>query len=337
MPEAAQIEYIIRSESEAYEWLRSALDDPAVATKLGQAHLRFEDWPGLQLRLTGDRFDQTISPTVMKGFLELQRGLRRAYAISRYGDPTKKLTKEERDGLEFDVKVGPGSSTFEIDVQALLESFFETVGGRMEPDQIFYLMMTVAVLFFGKSAYATYLDDRKSSRELEAKSKEQKQLIEHLKFSSEQETERARIISELVRRYPQIDNIDRTAFDARTALIKASAQADQVEVQGLSIDGQAALELTKNARSRSEDVRFDGQFRILKVDTSRADRFRVTVRAISDDLQIDADVQDSTLTPGAKTILQRGEWDRKPVALKINAKELNSTIHQAIIISVDPE
>ena len=70
------------------------------------------------------------------------------------------------------------------------------------------------------------------------------------------------------------------------------------------------------------------------MDSTDPTSFRVTVENVETKTQIDATVQDSSLTPENKGILQDAEWSRKPVKLEINAKELRGEIRNAIVIKV---
>ena len=64
---------VIRSEEDAYEVLRKARDG-----ELGPYNsIVFDGWPTLNLYLKGDKFHQSITPTVMKGLLEFPRGVGR--------------------------------------------------------------------------------------------------------------------------------------------------------------------------------------------------------------------------------------------------------------------
>lgn len=88
---------VIRSEEDAYEVLRRARD-----RELGPYNrIIFDGWPTLNLYLQGEKFHQSITPTVMKGLLEFQKGIYRSYAAAKYDHPAKRLSEKERDELEI--------------------------------------------------------------------------------------------------------------------------------------------------------------------------------------------------------------------------------------------
>jgi hypothetical protein len=327
-----QQSFIIKSEADAYELLKLKADG---VLDLSHAHIKFEGWPKLQIHLVGDKYHQTITPTLMKTFLDIQTAIYRSYSLATYNSPNiRLLKKEERDELEIEVKVSDGSSEYEIDLQEIFLKIIEKVGDKMEPDHIVIMVVSIAVLFFGKSAINSYLENRKEIKGQELKSEEQLAQIEALRFASQQETERAKIMAGIIKQEPRIENIEKTAYDMQTSIIKALSSADQAELQGLSIDPEIARMLTANARRKSEEVRLDGRFKILRVDSSDPTEFKVRIFNVASAELLDAVVQDSTLNQRNKPILQEAEWSRKPVDLTINAKDLRGQIHNAVIIDV---
>jgi hypothetical protein len=328
-----QLDLVVRSEQEAYEFLDRYLRHELPT---GTYNLRFEGWPKVVIHLEGPRYHATITPTVMRGLVALQKEIYRSYSIAKFNRPnTQQLTRQERKDLEFEVKVSNGSSTYEIDFQAIAIKLLELSVGRMDSHDLTAVVLSFAALFFGSSMLKTFLDDRRQKRETELKSEDQRKLIEHLKFSTEEETKRMGIMSELVRGNPRIGNLQTYAEDARLALLKSVTSADTAEIQGIEIDGDAAEVLAQNARAKSKEVRLDGAYRIQVVDSGNPDDFRLKIVNIDSKDQFTATVQDESLTADARRILQEAEWSKRPVLLKINAREIRETIRDAVIIGVD--
>lgn len=119
---------VIRSEADAYAVLEKAIKD-----EIGPyASIKFEGWPTLHLYFKGHKFDQSITPTVMHGLLELQRGVYRSYASAKFGNHSRRLTEAEKSDLEIKVDVKKGSSNFEINFQDLAVKLIEQLGGAYE-------------------------------------------------------------------------------------------------------------------------------------------------------------------------------------------------------------
>ncbi len=325
---------IIKNEDDAISLLEKIINGDLI---IDPESLRFDNWPKLVLHLEGPKYHQSVTPTVMNGLLDLQREINRAYALARYNTVnTRSLTKKERDELEITVEVEDGSSTLEINLQELLLKFIELTGAKMEPVHVVITVLGVAGMYFGNSAFKGYLEHRRQIREKEIKSEEDKILLDNFRFVSEEETKRVKMIAELAKQDYRLENIKHSAHDAHTSIVKSVTSADEVEIQGVPIDSHVAHILVQNARRKSKEVRIDGTFILLKVDARKPDEFNVTVRNCDSNEEIDAIVQDDSLSQSYKKCLQEAEWSRKPVKLKINAKIVGDEIRSAIIIDVEP-
>lgn len=323
---------VIRSEEEAYEVLRKARDG-----ELGPYNsIIFDGWPTLNLYLQGDKFHQSITPTVMKGLLEFQKGIYRSYAAAKYDHPAKRLSDKEREDLEIRVDVNDGSSDLEINFQELAEKLFERMVGKMDSQDIVITIVTIAVLYFGTSAYRSFLENRKETRIKEVSDETQRETLATLKYTSEQETKRAQILADLARENNKVDNIAQIAFDAQTEVVKAMAAGSSSEVEGIALAPGIAEALTQNARRKSEEVRLDGVYRLIKLDWSDSSKFKVRVFNTKSGIYLDAEVQDDSLTGKYKEALREAEWNRSPVSLKINAKTFGEESYRnAVVISAE--
>ena len=180
----------IRNESDAYDLLQGCFEDKISIDK--EFDIKFDGWPVLEIKIEGEKYSSTITPPIMKGLIEFQKGIYRSYAFSKYNTYNiNKLSKREKEDLEIQVKVSEGSSLLGIDFQAAFENFLTSVANKLEPTHAIITAISIAVLYFGNSAFRSYLQNRKEIRAQEAKSKESLALIHAQQFASEQETKRA--------------------------------------------------------------------------------------------------------------------------------------------------
>ena len=327
-------EIVIRSEEDAYHFLQLASRDEIG----GYSKIRFDGWPTLSLYFKGEKFEQSITPTVMKGLLELQKGIYKSFAVAKFDSPTKRLSDEQKDALEIKVGVKGGSSSFEINYQEIAVKLIEQLGARMNPTEVLISVVSIAVLYFGTSAYKSYLEGRKEIRSKEVSDETQRKTLEALTFVSEQETKRTEILVTLAAKNHQVENIARLAHDAHTEVVKCLAAGSEANIDGVSIAPEVSEVLTQNARRKSSEVRLDGSYRLLKLDWSDPTRFRVKIFNTKSGLQLDADVQDDSLTGSTKDALKAAEWNRKPVKLKVNAKLIGEEVYRdATVISAELE
>lgn len=324
-------EILINNESDVYDLLEKLSDKNF---KLDSHSINFNNWPVLTIRMTGPQFDSSITAPVMKAFIELQASIYRSFATAKYGVPNpSKLSKEEKKELELVIKVEKGSSIFNIDAEQLLTNMVE----KMNSQEIVACVLVFIVAYFGSSIWKKYLDNRKEERIAESKSKEQKALIEHLTFSSKEETKRTEILSNIVINNPKASTIVALSDDAKAELLKRASSAETFEYQGVTVTGDVAEELGRNARKPSIDIRLDGLYRVLNVDSSDPNEFKVRIRNVRNSEEFTAVVQDNTLELAHIEAIQNGEWQRKLVNMTINAKQRtkDNTIYNAKVIFAD--
>lgn len=320
---------VIRSEDDAYAVLEQAMQD-----KIGPYQtIKFEGWPTFHLYLKGDKFERSLTPTVMKSLIEFQRGIYQAYAAAKFGNSGKRLSEEEKDELELTVKVNPGSSDLGIDFGDVAGKLVEQLGGKMTGNEMLIAVVSIAVLWFGSSAWSSFLENRKELKMKEIGDETQRATLDALKFTSEQETARAKIMADLAKQDDRIAEIERIATNTHTEVVRAMATAAYARVEGTEVAPDVAEYLTRNPRRTSNDVRLDGQYRLLKLDWSDPDAFKVKVFNVHTGLHLDATVQDDTLSGRYKDALREAEWSRAPINLHITARALgNQTYRDAVII-----
>lgn len=329
---------LIQNEDDAINVLKSYYTGEVADDKI--IDFEFDGWPSLDIRLVGDKYSGTITPTVMAGFIELQKEVYRTFAYAKYGSfNTNKLTQKERNELELRVSVKEGSSKFNIDFQALLVSFMENSMSKLTGKQIIYTILPIALMFAGNTAYKSFLEDRKNlrSHELELRkednnAKEKKALVDAMTFMSEQEIKRLEIMNEIIDSNSYSANVKAHAQNAHIELVKSFKKADTIEIADIVLDTDEMKELIKNAKKEFNQVRLDGTYRILTVDSSVSDIFKVKIINTINDRQFTALVRDETLQSEYKTIIKNAEWSKKRVDLSITAKEYNDEIKDALII-----
>lgn len=320
----------ITNEQDAY-----ALLDKALSGKLPKdAVVEFKGWPTLELHLKGKQFKGSITPPVMKALLEFQQGIYQSYASAKYDNPAKRLTDHEKEALQINVKVTDGTTGLQINYQEIAKELATQLVTKMTPEQVTTVVLTFAVLFFGKVAFAKYLDYRKETRLAELTDDTERAKIDTMRAMSEQETKRAEILARALSSAPRLENVGRIAEDTHTELLKGVRTADSADIAGVPVTGEAALTLVHNARRKSDEVRLDGVYRLLKLDWSDVTKFKVRVWNTETRLELEAEVQDDTLTGNYKALLQKAEWERAPVKLQINARKVGEEYRGAVILEV---
>lgn len=328
-----QNEIIIRSEQDAYD----ALELASQGGLPEHVSVHFDGWPNLEIIVKGEGYQGTITPSIMKGFIEFQTAIYRTYALANYNSVNvNKLTREEREALELYISVNEGSSRFNIDVQALMENFVARVGDKVTPESLVKIALIVSVAYFGSSITKTYIEDRRLTRISELQSEERIAELETRQYADELDVRRMEILAEATRDEPRASNIREYADDAQRSLVKSVRHVDESSIGGLTLEGDTAQELTKNARREAKEIRLDGLYRVRVVDASQIDVFRIRISNEANGDEFIATVQDETLDNRHREAIREAEWAKQPVRLSINARVLGDEIRQATVISAEP-
>lgn len=326
----------IKNEEDAWKSLRQLVEEPGVLFADESRTVQFRGWPKFRIRIPKTDKQGAITPTTMSELLDIQQALLRAYSIVRYNSTdTRRLSKDEREALEFSVVVRRGSSKYEIDLQQILERIIDASVGNMTSEHILIAVIVLGLLFFGRAAYAQYLENRLEKRRLEVKSDEAKAQLEQVVFLSKQETERMKVMATAFARSDAAKEIAEEADEAHGAMLRVVERAEGGTVQGVAVTAPIASELVTNARRNGEDITVNGTFEITRVDTTPpAGGFLVRLQRLGDGLILNAGVQDDLLSADHKVTIRDAEWAKIPIVCTIKARRVGGTITKAVITDV---
>ncbi len=83
----------------------------------------------------------------MKGFIDMQAHINKAYAAFKYGDQNKRLSKKELESIELVITIDEGSSIIEINIGGFLESLKKSVIKKMTGKQIAITVISAAFIW----------------------------------------------------------------------------------------------------------------------------------------------------------------------------------------------
>lgn len=176
---------IISSLNDVVATLENLLDDSS--TELPYK-IKVKELPNFELYLKGDKFDNSITPSIMAGIIELQNAIYRAYLLARYGtDNLQTLNDYERRTLELKVVVNPGSTEIIANICDLAKSLFELISGMENKQKYIIILLTLAIIGGGVGwlYFNSYLNHQAAKLEIDKEviieRERTKQLIESQK------------------------------------------------------------------------------------------------------------------------------------------------------------
>lgn len=249
----------VTNSEQAWELIRN-LATNTVDTK--GARLSFENFPVVAIKYDGPNFDATISTRICDVIYELQYEVNRIYALAVYGDETHLLSKDEKEQLEIFIKVAPGSSDLFADLGKAFNKMVEEGFKKMDSKHVAIVLATATVCL------TTYVVSDRYFQYKESTSKD-----EIMRTMSTEETERMKIIQEIVAVKPEAE----TAVAAGKALgdkaLKAIKPDETVTKEGETLNYTDVKEKFKRTRTTPEEVDFTAMVYIKEIKVSDQGEF----------------------------------------------------------------
>lgn len=304
--------------------------------------IKLDNWPRIEVVLKGEKFNNSLTPAVMEGFIALQKSINRSYALARYGDSSKRLTAEEREALEITVSVEEGSSIAGVDFQQAFENMGLEFAKNMTSEHSMYTLIATGLLVAGHLTLKIYLEHRREIRrsELEGqKSAENKEVriqeLDQMKFASDAEVQRMEILRDIIGSRPSLAPLEDIAEDANNEMLKRFVNADEIEFQGVSLKSGVVEELKTNARRRSDEVNITGNFVVEGSNTRNRDALRVNLKRVGTDEHYTAYVPsgDDRVSVQIRDAISEAEWSGQVLECALLARVSRDKVVRADVAS----
>ncbi|MBC9743258.1 hypothetical protein IBL38_08150 [Pseudomonas syringae pv. syringae] len=118
----------------------------------------FKGWPVFDVTIRGDRYEKTLTPKLMIGFIEFQDQLLRAYTELKYGSPSlQKLTQEEKDDLELIFQISKGSTNGQGGLDEALNKLLSALPmKKMSGGQVTAFLIVAVLSFAGYKVFVEW-------------------------------------------------------------------------------------------------------------------------------------------------------------------------------------
>lgn len=320
---------VIDSDESALALLETLLREPDAAIP----KVEFDDWPRFEMHVKGERYHSTITPELMESFLDLQKTINKSFALLRYSDSSRRLTKSDRDDLKILVQVGEGSSGFlaflgdqaEALVKGLSEGF-----KTMDSKHKLITFLALGALGFGTAGFVYHLEHQAEARraelaklESDAERDERMKTLELVKQASETSAERyAELMKMVVERTPQIQTVSDHMAGTYNKLIAATKDSESINLQGVEVPGTAVDELSNTPRNVAVEDRSASVYRIRGVDHRSSTEYKLSLYDVLRKSEITATLpkDGSFVTDAILDVIQEAEWGGKVVLLQLITK-----------------
>ena len=311
----------VLDEKDAWELLKSALTGNLPNDTF---EIDMGDWTEIHVQFKGSNLDSALTASMMDAFIELQKNVYRLYAKLHHDSGSSNvLTVDEKRALDIFVQVSPGSTQAKAILKDAVKKIVQGAVNKMQARHYVIIAMAGILAWTSDSMWKNYLSIQSEEKKAEL----------HVALSKE-ESKRLEIFSEAIKQVPHVASINSDADEFRNKILKSGKSADHIVVAGHEISKDQARLMARSKRTSAAEVRLDGQYRILKVDSSKADFFRVELLG-TDGKTFWAVLQDITIAKERnKELIQEAEWSKKPINLMINGTTVRGDITTANILDV---
>lgn len=313
----------ISDEKTAFNVLQSALlkelGDTGDAIKLSK-------WPILEISLTGKGYNSTITADIAESIAEIQKAVNRAYAATvKNHASAAHLTAQERIKLRFKAKVSKGSSLVSIDLSNAVQAIANNLVGKMTGTEITICVLGLGFIWGATSVTKQIIKSR-------AENKSISDSTNHALSMSQEETKKIEAVSKSMVQISQLSHAKLDFENIGQNLLKSVGDADQISINGVSVDRESAHLLSKETRQTSQPVQLNGNYTVSEASFKNVDATKILVRNQKDGREFSAAFQDDSLDGKQLSMLKDAAFEKKPVYLIINGTELRGQITTATII-----
>jgi hypothetical protein len=326
----------IENENDAWEIFRQALEGDF--DDLSDIELEFSNWPQIDINLKGPKHKSSLTAKNMEGLVELQNTIYRTYALAAHNKlNANKLTGREKERLTITFRISKGSSEIEAELKKSLSIFAKDMASKMKPKHYIITILGLGLIWGSPAVLNTYLQHQKDLFISEQQTIQKKLDIDDRKFASEQELRRMELLASAYEHNPQLEQVQESVDAMHADLFKKFSDADKISILGTEhIKSETVKKIFTKKRVRAIEDRLDGIFRIIKVDSSSIDHFKVKVRNIADGVELTVTVKNTEIVDRKKKkCLQNAEWSKEPVLMRMNIKRLRGAIVSATILNVE--
>ncbi|SEE81757.1 hypothetical protein [Pseudomonas kilonensis] len=244
MEDKDQVVLVIGSEEDAFHYLKLASNGEFAGRDVS---FEFNNWPRLDINIKGGRYNSTLPTGVMKGLIEYQGVLNRAFALLGDHPTAKSISESERQNLEVVFEVSEGSSDISSLIPDQLWTIAEQAMLTMSGTELVIAVLGVA-LIIGLTKLG--LSKLKCNAELAS---------EKLKYD---------FAKDIVEQNVKLSQVNSDLNKAMLTVVKGAHDANFMRIGGITLDGAEIESLTKRKRSSTEKRRIDDLFLVKKLQTT---------------------------------------------------------------------
>ncbi len=305
-----------------------------------------DDLKHFTIKFSGEHMNGTMSAPMMRAFIELQSKLNQSYSDLHHNGNIRRIKDSEREQLTLYFKVKEGTTSVEANIADILKLFID----KMTPEQVVTTTFVLGASYVLGIGVKAFFHDRATKRQqeidkqlaLESNQLKRDELAHHRELAKttaestatafEQYESLTRILTD---KHPESAKALAHQTEVADNLIRAGASSGSVLIGDVEVPQEALQTINETTRETSKLLRKDGAYAVRVIDATKAGVFTVEVQHLETHEQFSATVQDDTAANEYNQFIRDALGAKKPLYLRIQAKERRGKIVDAVIIEAE--
>lgn len=300
------MEKVFKNEQEIIDFF----SDPALDINAVKDYsFSIEEWPNLLIK--DPNRNMVIGYSFVQSFTALQEEIYHSYAIIKYGTPNKKLTDAEKQSLQLQISVKEGCTEFIVAAKPIIDEIIKNMNGT----HLTIVFVAFIMAYFGKEAFARYLQSRETQNAQKTDADKYNNAIEALSRANDRTAD-----------------ICARSVSVKKDIIKPLAVNKSVQIGESSFTQEDMDDILKQTRSSFDQTRLDDFYVIEKVEQLEDGGFKCAVQKDSSSFSVL--LPNSLFNEQKLPIIQASLFQRQPIFCVINAKVNDNKIKDAELLDV---
>lgn len=292
-------------------------------------------WPRFHFKFWIAGSQLVLTQPVMQAMVDFQTSVNRAFMLLLESTPILTgLSEEERKEFEVVFAVKRGSADLSFNAQELIEKFMEKAVGKLTGKQITVMVIAFAVLFAGYSCWNSYLEHQNEIAKHEASSQTVKDVLAAQRFANETDLKRTKILTDALAAAHGSHALIDASEEGKKGIVKAAAKVQNTEIGGKQLPPEVARRMARAAPTSPVQKVVTAEYEVVRVDTDVPDGFRVRLRNTKTNELVFASLRDAIVSEQDRSLIRRGEWEKKPIIAKVQETWRRGTLASARVEQV---
>lgn len=286
------------------------------------------DWPKVHVYIPHPEVSSSITPPFMEAFLELQRQIYQLAAQASAGlADSSQLNDGVKAQLQINVIVTDGSSNLTAKLEKIFPGLLKQMIGKLNGKQATIVLVCVAVLVGGNWGFNAWLEQQKTIKLEELRSKDHIEALKALTLASSGQLDALKKVTEVLEKQGEIGSRALDAVRATNeALLKAASKTGESSINDTHLTRQEA-DLLRTSPRKKPEIRYSTQrMRVLDINTSDPHELSVVISTPDKKLQYRIKFGDTLFSDPTRMAIFEALNSRESIWMQLAFREIDGEV-----------